>query len=95
MIISVALEGVIAILKLLFVPIGATVNVPAVSDALAQIWPMFDTFLDMISGGFGLAAYFFYWDIIKVMIGCVLVVETALHTYKIVMWIYNHIPFIN
>lgn len=95
MIISGLLDIIFLLLKVLITPIGAALNVPGVTNALEVIWPTIDSFLDMISSGFGLAAYFFHWDLIKVMIGCVLLVDTALHTYKIVMWIYNKIPMIH
>lgn len=95
MIVGALLDVVFLILKGILSPFALALNVAGLNDAISSVWEMLDSFLQMIEGGFGLAAYFFHWDIVKLMIGAILIVETALHGYKLVMWIYNKIPFIH
>lgn len=95
MIVTGLLQIIFLLLKVIITPIAAILDVADLNSAISGIWVHLQNFFDMISSGFGLAAYFFHWDVIRLMISAILIVSIAEHSYKLIMWIYNKIPFIH
>lgn len=91
MIITIILELLVIIISPFFTIIGSIFKLTGISAVMDGIQPFIDTIFK-----FGTQLMWLLLDLefTKYLLGIVLVIETGIQLYKIVMWIIKKIPFL-
>ena len=78
------IQIIFGLLKLVLTPISALLNVVGLNDVISQISTYLSNLLEMVmSGGVGLAAYFFNWTVVKAVFSAWLIIEGAERAYAL------------
>lgn len=88
MIVTAIINVVFGLVKLIFMPISALLNVTGLNEVIGYINSYLAELLTtVVNGGASLAAYFFNWNVVQAVFGAWLIILTAEKGYAIYRFI--------